>query len=231
MAKNIITITLNPDEMILAHIKQEFISIASRTYAPHQVHAYEKINFTNNEFYNAHIFNMKFLVEQTTNFIKKNRITSPICALAVEGPTVKEVLAYHESPDAPTSEEKIPENIQFIGKNIPDNNYVSYRCAIPAEHVWQYNLFALLIGTTMAELTTISMARIRAFIYKRGTALLPAQPTGNLTLVTYLATGLKSYELINHVKPIRELKIDYVNEEQNLITHFGLYLRGKESHE
>lgn len=227
--KHIVTIILRPTELILAHIRQEAVSIASRLYCPHEIFAYEKIPLTNNEFYESRIYNMKYLVEKTHQFCKQHRVDAGNYSVAVEGTSVTEHI-FVDTAKTPSEPESNDQTLTtLLGKDTGHDQYIFYRCSIASPELWQYNLFGMLLGTQQFHITTTTLALIRAFVYKRGTALMPQQLTPHPTLATYLHQGLKSYELINHVKPIRHLDINYDAEEKNLITHFGLYLRGKEN--
>ena len=236
-SRPLLCLILQPDHLILSVIDRK--GWLARGDDHHQLQAYERRKFENNEFYQSRIFNYQSIARYLMQFMCAHHIKNPALAIAIDGSCVTEHLmccvVEHETDGIATvgcDTIKNGYHSSYLGRCQYAKNYAAhYQCSIDEPNVLQCHLLASLVKLPLVYLTSYVCTQLSAFSYRNGAVTVPVAPGDKNSLNAYVQGGIKTYDITHHVEVSRELTIDVVCEKENIIAAFGLFLLGNRTHE
>ncbi len=188
---------------------------------PYELKAYKHLLFEANEKKDLTLFNPTKMQSLIDTFLELNDVhdASIVMALSGEGLVEKQIMLARASADLQSVEEK-PELTSWHYYCLQDNPSVPknpwYCCGISRAILLQYQLLAIQAELNVTQITTPTMALLKAYRYiknQSGAATPEAQPKTNI---------LDFINLNGHVK------IRSPHDHAAVVESFGLFLLGSE---
>lgn len=196
----------------------------------HELMVYKSIPLPHNAVVQGIMYNTSALRECISDFLHTYKLTDADITLAVNAPTINEQY---------TKSSTIEPNVQDLGKHyafmawdyrylcpaIDHDGFIMYTCGITREHIFHYQLCALMAHAKLVLLTSTTHAQLSLYHHIYGTAFRQGQLAVDLDKHNFnLATFFSVDILARSLRMPRSLHIKQEQECTLIATSFGLFL-------